>query len=165
MDSEEKVHEYVKKAKHLFMTYRNGIVADVMRKSGADTRVVFGLQVPQISEIARNLKAEISSSEDNAEDMTVALADALWADKNVRESRLLACWLFTPGDVTTDKVSEMFKSLVTREEADILCFRILNKLGNKSEIADCLHEQINVLKSTESANVDIAEYCLRSLNR
>lgn len=165
MNCELNVREYVKRAKHQFMTYRNGIVADVLRKSGADTRVVFGLQIPQISEIARNLKSEISDSEVNPDEIVRILADVLWKDSNVRESRLLACWLYNPSEITIDKVSEMFKSLITREEADIFCFRILNKLGNKGEIAGRLQEDISVLKSTDSASADIAEYCLRALNR
>ena len=32
---------------------RNGIVADTLRKAGSPYRIIFGLNLPQISEIAR----------------------------------------------------------------------------------------------------------------
>ena len=38
--------------KSRFMAMRNGIVADALRKGGMPHKVIFGLNVPQLSEIA-----------------------------------------------------------------------------------------------------------------
>ena len=75
--------------KKLFMAYRNGIVADTLRSAGMNCySVIFGLNLPQLSAIARQI------TETHDRDAFVSLADALWADKAVRESRLLALHLY-----------------------------------------------------------------------
>ena len=79
------LQENIKEIKHNFMAFRNGIVSDTLRKAGMPYNIIFGLQLPQIAEIAR-------SNEKNLE-----LADALWQDSGVRESRLLACYLYQIG--------------------------------------------------------------------
>ena len=39
----------LKEIKHQFMAFRNGIVADALRKAGYDYKVIFGLQLPQLT--------------------------------------------------------------------------------------------------------------------
>ena len=75
------MQETLKNIRHQFFAFRNGIVADALRKQ-FDYRMIFGLQIPQIAEIARQYTP---SSE---------LAETLWAEKGNRESRLLATYLF-----------------------------------------------------------------------
>lgn len=96
---------------------RNGIVADALRKGGMPHKVIFGLNVPQLSEIATSV---ISDRE--------VLAEQLWADREVRESRLLACWLFDPTVMPEQRVRMLIDEVRTREEADILAFRTLRRL-------------------------------------
>lgn len=100
-----------------FMAYRNGIVADTLRKAGMPYKVIFGLNVPQIGGIARAVAA----------DEREALAEELWADTEVRESRLLACWLFDPERIPYKEAQGLMDSVRTREEADILAFRLLRR--------------------------------------
>ena len=38
-----------------FFVFRNGIVADTLRKAGMPHKVIFGLQIPQIAAIAKDL--------------------------------------------------------------------------------------------------------------
>ncbi|MDE6578726.1 MAG: DNA alkylation repair protein [Muribaculaceae bacterium] len=102
----------LKDIKQKFFAYRNGIVADVLRRAGYPHSVIFGLQLPQISEIARGL----GPSEE--------LADALWADLDVRESRILACYLYPKESVTKEKVEEMLASARTQEEKDMIRFKL-----------------------------------------
>jgi hypothetical protein len=81
--------ETIKEIKHYFMTYRNGIVADTLRSAGMTCyRIIFGLNVPQLAEVSRRYQQSIE------------LAQALWADKGVRESRLLAAYIFPPQEIT-----------------------------------------------------------------
>lgn len=129
--------------KQLFYTYRNGIVADTLRRAGHPCGVIFGLNVPQLSEIAR-------SQEPDAE-----LAAALWADTNVRESRLLATYLLPtaayPADV--DAAVALALQVRTREEADMLAFRVLKHLPFAAQVADALESAGSGEPSDEGASL------------
>ena len=81
----------MKDIKKEFFAFRNGITADILRKAGMPYKIIFGLQVPQIAQIARGHKPDME------------LADRLWNDTEVRESRLLATYLFPIGEVTESK--------------------------------------------------------------
>lgn len=92
---------------------RNGIVADALRKGGIPHKVILGLQLPQLSGIARELGRDRE------------LGEKLWADTASRESRLLACYVLPPESVTEEEALDMAATLMSREEADILAFRLL----------------------------------------
>ncbi len=133
----------MKDIKHQFMAFRNGIVADTLRNSGMPYRIIFGLQLPQIAGIARGRQ------------QSMELADALWADAGVRESRLLACYLFPPEEVSADKALLLACSVQTPEEADILCFRLLRRLPFAHDLATRLLEDDSPLPA----------YCGKALMR
>lgn len=108
------------------MAFRNGIVADTLRKAGLSYSVIFGLQLPQIAQIARQLPVDQD------------LAMKLWDDENVRESRLLACWLFNPDETLFDTALKLASSVKSREESDILSFRLLRRLPYAQQLAESL---------------------------
>lgn len=108
--------ENLKEIKHLFMTYRNGVVADTLRKAGMPYKIIFGLQLTRIADIARHLGKSAS------------LARTLWADAEVRESRLLACRIMPPDEMTLEEAMLMAQSVKTPEEADVLSFYLLRHL-------------------------------------
>ena len=64
--------------KRHFFAMRNGIVADVLRKAGSPFRIIFGLTLPQITDVA------------NATGKNAELARRLWDNKTTRCSMLLA---------------------------------------------------------------------------
>lgn len=105
-----------------FYALRNGIVADTLRKAGMHYKVIFGLQIPQIAEIAR------------AQSPSMELADELWVDRNVRESRLLATYLFPLESVNMEKAMALAMDVQTQEEADMLAFRIFKRLSFADEL-------------------------------
>lgn len=143
--------ELMKETKHLFLTYRNGIVADTLRKAGMTCyNVIFGLQLPQIKEIAA---AIMSRGLDDVE--TEALADALWNDRGVRESRLLACRLHDKDAVDKAKALDMALDVQTEEEADILCFFLLRHHPCAGELAETL----------EAQDAPLPRYCGKALKR
>lgn len=111
----------LKDIKRLFFTYRNGVVADTLRKV-TDYDVIFGLQVPQIAAIARECGQDMQ------------LAEALWADSKVRESRLLATYVFPPEEVSLDRALRLAAEVQTQEEADMLAFRLLKRLPFAGEV-------------------------------
>lgn len=116
--------EKIAAIKRDFMAYRNGIVADTLRKAGMPYSLIFGLQLPQLSAIAR------SNGMPDRE-----LARGLWQDRNVRESRLLACWLFDAEKTDIEQALELARDIRTREEGDILAFRLLRRLPFAEDLA------------------------------
>lgn len=125
------------------MAYRNGIVSDTLRKAGMPYNIIFGLQLPQIAAIAR----EYGASDE--------LADSLWKDSGVRESRLLACYLYDAENMTQEKALNIASTVQTAEEADILCFRLLRRLPFAETLA---------LRLT-AAESPLAAYCGEALRR
>ncbi len=122
-----------------FFSFRNGMIADTLRKGGLEQKYIFGLQLPQIKDIAIRFKP------DN-EDESAALAKSLWSDKECREARLLACHLMAPALMTKEEALEWAEGILTREEADILAFRLLRHLPFKSELANYLEDTESELK-------------------
>lgn len=112
----------MKEIKHLFFTYRNGAVADTLRRYGVPHKTIFGLDVPRLAEIARG------------QTPSVELADRLWADRDVRESRLLAAYLYPPQEVDMDKAMALACDVRTQEEADMLAFRLFKRLPYAGEL-------------------------------
>lgn len=116
----------IKEIKQLFFSFRNGIVAEAFRNVQTPYVTIFGLQVPQLAEIARK------AGKDHQ------LAWLLWADSGCRESRLLACWLFDPEKVSQEDALRLCREALTREETDILAFRLLRFLPFARELAENL---------------------------
>lgn len=103
------MEEKIKEIKKQFMALRNGIVGDVYRRAGIDCyKIIFGLNLPQMASIARSVGKD------------AGLAEALWNDVSVRESRLLSTWLW-PAEYVTDTLTEKLLSEArTKEESDYL---------------------------------------------
>lgn len=106
--------------KFRFFTLRNGMLADMLRKQMASNhKVIFGLNLPQIKEIAANVGTHPGAS------------TALWADKDCRESRLLAPMLMEP----TAEALQMLQEMQTPEEADVACHALLRRCPGALEAA------------------------------
>lgn len=113
----------MQKVKRRFFAMRNGIIADTLRRGGHPCRMIFGLNLPQISEIA----AETGPSK--------ALALELWADRRTRESLLMAPMIYPAGEMTPETALEWMRQVPVAEVADILCHRLLRRLPFASELA------------------------------
>ena len=99
-----------------FFRFRNGMLADSLRGYGDPHEVIFGLEIPRIAEIAKGV------------DPSPELADALWADRESREARLLATYLFPAEDTDVEKCLSLAADVRTQEEADMLAFRLFKRL-------------------------------------
>jgi 3-methyladenine DNA glycosylase AlkD len=130
--------ETIREIKHQFMAFRNGIIADTLRKAGYPYSVIFGLNLPQLSQIAKDL------------DHNIKLASTLWQDKNVRESRLLATYLF-PTDIDEATACELIDTLQTNEEADMLAFRLLKRLPYAPQLVEKYSSDSNPIRQHLSA--------------
>ena len=122
-----------------FYALRNGLIADTLRKGGLEQKYIFGLQLPQIKDIAERFKPQ--TNEEAAE-----LAVGLWNDRECREARLLACHLMPHSLVDKEMATEWAEGTATREEADILAFRLLRYLPFSADIAEGLANSDNSLQ-------------------
>ncbi len=141
--NDTELNETLRGIKQQFFAYRNGILAEQLRGAGSPCQIIFGLNVPQIAAIARQLTP------------SAELAEALWADRNVRESRLLACYLFPHDSTDAARAEQLMLEVQTPEEGDMLCFRLLKHLSGARQLADKYAGSDNALTA----------YTARSLTR
>ena len=109
--------------KRQFFALRNGIVADTYRKAGSNFRIIFGLNLPQIVEIAEQTPH------------SAALADSLWHNTTTRESMLLAPMLIDAEEFTIDDARRWVAEVPAREVADVLCLKLLRREPYAAELA------------------------------
>lgn len=137
------MEETLREIKQLFFTYRNGALADTLKGAGHPCAVVFGLMIPQIADIARQQTPSLE------------LAQRLWDDTGVRESRILATYLFPPQEVTREHALRLASEVRNAEEADMLAFRLLKRLPCAPQL----------LAEIEALDTPMAPYLHRSLTR
>lgn len=125
--------------KKSFFTFRNGIVADTLRKAGMPYKVIFGLQIPQIAGIARSLSPSME------------LAEQLWNDREVRESRILASYLFPVEEINLDKALNLARDVRTQEEADMLAFRLFKRLPFADSLLSAMEKNPEIPQSSKTA--------------
>lgn len=113
----------MQRLKRRMFAMRNGIVADTLRRTMPEYKVVFGLNLPQIAEIAADFEP------------SRRLAMELWEDRRTRESLLMAPMLFPREEMDEETAARMMKEVLTPEVADILCHRLLRHLPFARRIA------------------------------
>lgn len=126
----------MQKVKRAFFTMRNGALADNMRRQGANYRIIFGVNLPQLVEIAREIPHD------------AIFAQALWDNKTTRESLLLAPMIYPIEQFTIDTARKWVAETPSTEVADILCHRLLRY----TEFADSLADE------NLSSDIDMQRY-------
>ena len=116
-----------------FFAFRNGIVADKLRKAGDPHNMIMGCLLVDIMNIAQRQRESINDNE-----TLKALAQELWNDTNSRECRLAAPMLYPAPLMTIDKALEWCRSVETVEIADNLCHKLLRNIKD----ADTLFRQL-----------------------
>ena len=116
----------IREVHNRFFSFRNGIVAKAFSDAGAPYKRVFGLQLPQLGALAREIGTDAE------------LARQLWTEKECREARLLACYLFNPDKLPQEEALAMARDVQTREEADILAWRLLRHLPYATDLLTLL---------------------------
>lgn len=109
--------------KRRFFAMRNGVIADVLRRAGSPFRIIFGLNLPQIVEIASDTGTDVE------------LGRALWANSTTRESMLLAPMLMDSATFAAEEARQWIKAVPCAEVADILCHRLLRHTPYAAELA------------------------------
>lgn len=109
--------------KRRFFAMRNGIIADALRKSGSPYKIIFGLNMPQLKEIATDYMG-------NEE-----LAKKLWENKTTRESVILAPMLMDASKLTDEVAKNLIEESPDVECLDMLTHNLLRKYSNKEDLA------------------------------
>lgn len=109
--------------KRRFFAMRNGIIADTLRKAGLEYKIIFGLNLPQITEIAAEQPHEAD------------LAEELWADRRTRESLMLAPMLYPAADMDSATAARWIRTAPTTEVADVLCLKLLHHIPEAIDLA------------------------------
>ena len=109
--------DIVRNVRKQFFAYRNGIVADALRKNGDPHTMIMGCQLTDIATIA----AAITPSKE--------VAEAFWADSKHRECRMIAPMLYPIDEMTETCAMQWAQRVECEEVADVLCHRLLRKLA------------------------------------
>lgn len=112
--------------KRRMFAMRNGVVADALRKGGSPFHIIFGINLPQLIEIA----SETGHSKE--------LGEQLWANTTTRESMLLAPMLMPRAEFSMEDALRWGSAVQApgmAEVADILCHRLLRHLPYAWELA------------------------------
>lgn len=115
--------------KRRLFAMRNGLIADTLRKAGSPFKIIFGLNIPQIKDIAD----EFGKNQE--------LADRLWANRTTRESMLLAPMMMNIDNITPDMALKMVKECPSAEITDSLCHKLLRNLPGSFELAKLLSNE------------------------
>lgn len=108
--------DIIKNIKKSFFAYRNGVITDRLRNAGDCHKVIFGLNIPQLVEIA------------NATGQNANIARQLWFNSDSRESRLIAPMIFPSEDMSIEEAHSWIDSVENTEVSDNLCHKLLKKL-------------------------------------
>lgn len=106
----------LKDIKRLYRLYMNGIVSQSMRNKGAGYRVNFGLTLP----LLRRIAGQVTPS--------VKIAEALWQDRGVRESLLLAPMLCPVAEFGMEDAKRWGDEIPNVEVADFCCKYLFSQL-------------------------------------
>ena len=105
----------LREIKTLLRLRMNGEVSTVLRKSGLNYKINFGLDAFSIREIAAKCQPSIQ------------LANKLWVE-NARECKILATLLYPKEAFTTEKADELLDQCFLPELTEQLCFNLLQHL-------------------------------------
>ena len=130
MDTDNNLSREIRKE---FFAFRNGIVADKLRKAGDPHTMIMGCLLVDVQAIVQRQREAI----DDAQTLK-ALALELWNDTNSRECRLAAPMLYPAELMTLEQALQWCLSVETIAVADNLCHQLLRHLA----AADALFRQL-----------------------
>ena len=127
------IQEILRGIRKEFFAFRNGIVADKLRKAGDPHNMIMGCLLVDIQGIAQRQR---EANGDNGQ--LAEIATELWSDINSRECRLAAPMLYPANEMRLDTALEWCDSVETTEVADNLCHKLLRHTNE----ADALFRQL-----------------------
>ena len=116
------MHEVIREIKSKFRLFMNGVISQSLREKGLQYRLIFGIELPRIKEIA-------AQYEPNHE-----LAQALWQE-DIRECKILAAYLQPIETFDAELADFWMESINNTELADYVCIALLRRLPYASQKA------------------------------
>lgn len=107
-----------------FFAMRNGVIADTLRRAGSPFRIIFGLNLPQIAEIAARRAPDTD------------LAERLWANTTTRESMLIAPMIVDRSTFMIEDARRWLTDVKAHEVADVMCLKLLRHMDYARQLAD-----------------------------
>ena len=116
------MHETIRQIKAQLRLFMNGVLSQSLREKGLQYRLIFGVELPRLKEIAAGYEPSHE------------LAQALWQE-DIRECKILAAYL-QPTDTFDAELADYWMESVTNTElADYLCMALLRRLPYASQKA------------------------------
>ncbi|MCD8044998.1 MAG: DNA alkylation repair protein [Tannerellaceae bacterium] len=92
--------------------FMNGVVSDSLRRSGVNYKLIFGVSLPRIKQIASGYTPDKQ------------LAEQLW-EQDVRELKILATMLYPPEEFTQETAEQWIKNIHHLELVEQLTLNLL----------------------------------------
>ena len=139
----------------MFRSRQNVYTSSLLRQHGYLYKVAFGCSLPDVKELAAVVRAGIDDAESPFFGLDLTeLAEALWADVNIRESRLMAPMLYPRGSVTVEVAVRWAQQIPTPEVADVVCMYAFQfEIGQE------------LIQRWQSSEQPMLRYCAQSLIR
>jgi 3-methyladenine DNA glycosylase AlkD len=99
----------------------NGVIASSMRSKGIDFRMIFGVEIPKLKQIAASYKSD------------KILAEALW-EEDVREMKILATMLFPPDKLTKEAADRWVTGIVNQEIREQICKNLFQEVDFSDDL-------------------------------
>ena len=116
------MHETVRQIKAQLRLFMNGVLSQSLREKGLKYRLIFGVELPRLKEIA-------SGYEQSHE-----LAQALWKE-DIRECKILAAYL-QPTETFDPELADFWMEGISNTElADYVCMALFRRLPYASQKA------------------------------
>ena len=127
------IQEILREIRKEFFAFRNGIVADTLRKAGDPHGMIMGCLLVDINSIVARFRDGIDDKE-----QLKAISAELWSDTHSRECRLAAPMLYPAEEMSLALAMQWCETVETTEVADNLCHKLLRHIPE----ADGLFRQL-----------------------
>ncbi|MCH5319302.1 MAG: hypothetical protein J1E38_06295 [Paramuribaculum sp.] len=126
----------IQQIKRNFFSFRNGVIADSLKKGGSPYRLIFGLNLPQLNQIAQNIGEDL------------ATAKQLHDDVNTRESQLLSSLIMPVDKIQqAEEAFNWLEGLRSKEAIDIACHKLIKKTSNPLLVTEmCVSTENSLLR-------------------
>lgn len=134
---------------------QNVYTSSLLRQHGYNYRVAFGCSLPDVKDIARQIGEELANPDSLLYGLTsIEVAEALWADVNIRESLLVAPLLYPRGEMSVETAQRWAQSIPTPEVADVVCMYAFQfGIG------------LSLIELWQDSDESMLRYCARSLQK
>ena len=139
----------------LFRSRQNVFTSSLLRQHGYVYKVAFGCSLPDIKEIALMVKDMIDNPESPLYGLDITeVSEALWAEDNIRESKMTAPLLYPRGTMTIETAVRWAQSIPTPEVADVVCmYAFQYEIGKE------------LISRWKDAEGKMLRYCAKSLEK